>query len=446
MRSSRYMNKTARRARRRELARSAAPRAWAPRRRAPAAPGALGLQRHHELLPTCPISTVGPATLPEFYMPYTHAAEPPPGRARGATPRTGRGGWGCWTSLPGVGGSTSGTTTSSTSLDVALLRRADPPGRDRPSARPDARAGSSGGPTRDDYFPVVYGSTRDMAGAKVFNARLSQFMPLDVRRHATADQPGGARPGRPVGAHGGPACRRRGAPVPHGVEDMTESWLWELNNQIQHRIPDPVDYIEMRRKTFGSDLTMSLSRLATGDAIPPELFRTRTDARAGELGRGLRLLAPTTSSPTRRRSSSRASSTTACWWSRSSSTWTRTQAVSVVNDLMTSRMQQFEHMRRHRAAGARRRLRPGREAPREALDAYVVELQHWMAGILDWHTAVGPLQGGGAASTYREGAAAVRWPHRSGHVRCCRRSLSNVRTPSLGLHAALICLIIGGGK
>ena len=42
---------------------------------------------------------------------------------------------------------------------------------------------------------------------------------------------------------------------------MTESWLWELANQIQNRIPDPVDYVEMRRKTFGSDLTMSLSRL-----------------------------------------------------------------------------------------------------------------------------------------------------------------------------------------
>ena len=36
------------------------------------------------------------------------------------------------------------------------------------------------------------------------------------------------------------------------VEDMTSSWLWELANQAQHRVPDPVDYIEMRRHTFGS--------------------------------------------------------------------------------------------------------------------------------------------------------------------------------------------------
>ena len=49
------------------------------------------------------------------------------------------------------------------------------------------------------------------------------------------------------------------------IQDMTDSWVWELANQIQNRIPDPIDYIEMRRKTFGSDLTMSLSRLAQGE-------------------------------------------------------------------------------------------------------------------------------------------------------------------------------------
>ena len=31
----------------------------------------------------------------------------------------------------------------------------------------------------DDYFPALYGNNRNMAGAKVFNARLSAFMPLD---------------------------------------------------------------------------------------------------------------------------------------------------------------------------------------------------------------------------------------------------------------------------
>jgi germacradienol/geosmin synthase len=59
------------------------------------------------------------------------------------------------------------------------------------------------------------------------------------------------------------------------IEDMTGSWLWELANHIQNRVPDPVDYLEMRRKTFGSDLAMSLSRIAFGDGIPSEVFATR---------------------------------------------------------------------------------------------------------------------------------------------------------------------------
>ena len=50
--------------------------------------------------------------------------------------------------------------------------------------------------------------------------------------------------------------------------------MWELQNHIQHRIPDPVDYIEMRRCTFGSDLTMSLARVTQSGKLPRELFRT----------------------------------------------------------------------------------------------------------------------------------------------------------------------------
>ena len=54
-----------------------------------------------------------------------------------------------------------------------------------------------------------------------------------------------------------------------------DSWIWELDNQAQNRIPDPVDYIEMRRKTFGSDLTMSLSRLARHGIVPDEVYKLR---------------------------------------------------------------------------------------------------------------------------------------------------------------------------
>lgn len=48
---------------------------------------------------------------------------------------------------------------------------------------------------------------------------------------------------------------------------MTQSWLWELSNQLQNRVPDPVDYLEMRRTTIGSELTLSLYRHGHGPDI-----------------------------------------------------------------------------------------------------------------------------------------------------------------------------------
>src|SRR3546814_651775 len=70
-----------------------------------------------------------------------------------------------------------------------------------------------------------------------------------------------------------PAARRT---FRQAVESMTESWLWELANHIQHRVPDPVDYLEMRRRTFGSDLTIALSKIARGGLIPDAVFESTT--------------------------------------------------------------------------------------------------------------------------------------------------------------------------
>ena len=60
------------------------------------------------------------------------------------------------------------------------------------------------------------------------------------------------------------------------------------------------------------------------------------------------------------------------------------QAVRVVNDLMTSRLQQFEHI----IAGEVPYVADSfglDEEGRATLDAWIVSLQDWVAGILDWH-------------------------------------------------------------
>ena len=177
--------------------------------------------------------------------------------------------------------------------------------------------------------------------------------------------------------------RRRPAAVPRAIEDMTESWLWELANQIQNRIPDPVDYVEMRRMTFGSDLTMSLARLAHGDEVPPEIYLTRAmrglDNSAadfacllndifsyqkeiefeGEINNGVLVV-------------------------RNFLDCDTVTAVAVVNDLMTARMQQFERIVATELPALFDNFDLGAEA-RAILTGYVQELRDWMAGVLLWH-------------------------------------------------------------
>jgi germacradienol/geosmin synthase len=68
----------------------------------------------------------------------------------------------------------------------------------------------------DDYLAVVYGHTRDMAGAKLFVARLSLFMPVDdFHNHSGAAQRGGVWSSGPLDPHLSANVPERQAPVPH---------------------------------------------------------------------------------------------------------------------------------------------------------------------------------------------------------------------------------------
>ncbi|MGH3325625.1 MAG: terpene synthase family protein, partial [Streptomyces sp.] len=167
------------------------------------------------------------------------------------------------------------------------------------------------------------------------------------------------------------------------VEDMTRGWLWELANQAQNRIPDPVDYIEMRRLTFGSDLTMSLCRLAHGRQVPPEIYRSgpmrslenaASDYAAllndvfsyqkeieyeGEVHNGILVV-------------------------QNFFDCDHPTALAVIDDLMNSRMRQFQHVVAHELPVLCDDFGLSPEA-RRTLDGYVTDLEHWLSGILTWH-------------------------------------------------------------
>ncbi|WIV58167.1 terpene synthase family protein [Amycolatopsis nalaikhensis] len=221
----------------------------------------------------------------------------------------------------------------------------------------------------DDYYPMVFGATRDLAAAKACNLRLSAVM-------------AGADPSTPLETGLADVWARTANrdEVRRAVEKMTSSWLWELANQAQNRIPDPIDYVEMRRRTFGADLTTALAR---GGAVPPELARARpvqtlehsaTDYAAllndlysyrkeirfeGELNNGVLVV-------------------------RNFLGCTEERAFAVVGDLVEARLAQF----RHTADVELPVLLEGRGLAPDALDGYVERLRNWMTGIAHWHENV----------------------------------------------------------
>ncbi|GAA2894506.1 germacradienol/geosmin synthase [Streptosporangium fragile] len=345
------------------------------------APGRTGLRRRLRQHSHVPFQPVGHLPLPDFHMPYPIRTSPHLDAARRYAV-----GWarrmGMFDSVPGVEVGGIWDERRFLGLDLphcAAMIHAD--------ATPEQLNLSSDwltwGTYGDDYFPVVFGTTRDLAAAKLCNERLPAFMPLDAG--ATPE------PTNPIERGLADLWRRTAGPmtVParrqfrEAVEDMTSSWLWELANQAQNRIPDPVDYIEMRRKTFGSEMTRSLARLAHWDVVSPEIYRTRV-----------------------MRELDTAAQDYACFVNDLFSYQKeiefegeihnlvlvvenflgvdRLRARDIVADLMTARMRQFEHIVANDLPALFDDFALD-EPVRRILTRHADDLKEWMSGILEWH-------------------------------------------------------------
>ncbi|MFG3430951.1 germacradienol/geosmin synthase [Streptomyces californicus] len=328
-----------------------------------------------------PYRHVGPSILPDFDLPFTTTLSP---HLEGARVRVVD--WarrmGILQAQPGVPGSHIWDEDRIRAIDLPLCAAGI-----HPDATPDGLDLSSAwlawGTYGDDWFPVVHGRTRDLAGARLANERLSLFMPLDGE--------GTPEPVNALERSLGDLWDRTAGPMDAGarsafrtaIETMTASWLWELANQAQNRVPDPVDYVEMRRATFGSDLTMSLCRLGHGKRVPEEVYRS------GPL-----------------RSLENAAADYACLLNDLFSYQKEIEyegevhngalvvqnffgvdyptGVAIVHDLMNSRLRQFRHVADVELPALYDDFDLDAEA-REVLAGYVRELKHWLAGILIWH-------------------------------------------------------------
>lgn len=347
-------------------------------RRATAVTGAKRLRNFtHQ-----PFRKVGPSQLPDFYMPFATTLSPHLDRARVNAVE--------WAAAMGMLRPQAGVPLSDVwsaekvaDYDFPLCAAGL-----HPDATPEELdLGSqwlTWGTYGDDYYPVVFGAARDLAGAKACNERLSACMPVEegetFPEPANAMERGLADLWRRTTGSMDATGRRT---FRDSVEVMTAGWIWELENQARHHVPDPVDYIEMRRATFGSDMTMSLSRIGHGRRVPEEVYRSgpmRSLENAavdyatllndvfsyqkeieyeGEVHNGILVVQNffDCDYPT---------------------------ALAIVHDLMTSRMREFQHVAANELPVLYDDFALSDEA-RGLLDGYVKELENWMSGILTWH-------------------------------------------------------------
>ncbi|KFI22120.1 family 2 encapsulin nanocompartment cargo protein terpene cyclase [Nitrosococcus oceani] len=324
-----------------------------------------------------PYQAVGPVSPPNFYMPFSVQLSPYLDAARD---RNVAWAWEMGMLEPGFG---VWDEHNLVAFDLALCAAGI-----HPAATPEQLDLTTGwltwGTYGDDYYPAAFGRTHALAAARACNERLSHFMPVEspaatpvpltALERSLADL--WTRTAAPMTVSA--RCTFRQA-----IEDMIGSWLWELTNHIWNRIPDPIDYIEMRRKTFGSDLTMSLSRLSHRQTVPPEIYHTRPIRSMENSAQDYACLLNDVFSY-QKEIQFEGETHNCILVVQNFLCCSLDYALGVVNDLMTTRMRQFEYVISSELPALFEEFELDAEA-RGVLLGYAEDLQNWLAGILNWH-------------------------------------------------------------
>jgi germacradienol/geosmin synthase len=348
-------------------------------------PATLGLGRfaRHARIP---YQRTGPARVPDLYMPYRFRPNPRLGTARANLI-----GWsrqmGITGPAPGVPREAAWTEEDLRSFDYALCAAGLVPQASQPELDL-ASAWLCWASYGDDFYPAVFGLGKNLAGARAQNLRLHALMPADGPARALAPAGPLETALHDLWARSAPAMTPpRRLQLRDAVMAMVDSWLWELGGEILNRIPDPVDYLEMRRHTFGCSLTMTLARLAKAPDLPPEVFQAEAMTVLQETASDYACLVNDIFSYQKEIE----------FEGRVHNSVLSVQqflncdmggAVAVVSDLMTARLRQFQRtVADDLPALADQQGLDARS--RAGLNEYVAQVQDWLASIVHWHRNCG---------------------------------------------------------
>jgi len=235
----------------------------------------------------------------------------------------------------------------------------------------------------DDYIAIRYLATRDTVGGKIYLTRLLALISSDsvpTLIPANPSERGLADLWGSITVSVSPDAREE---IRSALAEIFKSWEWELNNQMHNRIPDPIDYIETRIKTIAFRL---FSFLNQSDKTPAELFdsppmRTLYNAAGDVFGITNDIISY------QREMESEGIVSNGVLITQHFLDCDLAQAVKVVNNLITARVREFEHI-------------VATELPvlcddfnldtshREKVFSYVEHLQFMMSGLLKWQLTV----------------------------------------------------------
>lgn len=222
-----------------------------------------------------------------------------------------------------------------------------------------------------DAFREGFLRPRNVAGGKAFVARLKALLtesslPLNPAEKGLADLISRSTLDSEDRAH---------------LVEFLDALLWELHNTAQGRVPDPIDLVEMRRRTNATELSAKLARGSVGAELPAELLRNSTmralvDSFGDVPGLRQEILGFESCYGTG------ASTTSAVLAVRQFFECEAQQAVDVVADLVAARLRQITSIIAELPSIAGEYALD--EAARAGLHRYVEALKSWLAGELLW--------------------------------------------------------------